>query len=66
MKSFGDKISIIKEGVVEASNTVDLYKNVNNRIEDIREFLKNNGFEILSENANDELKAEINIHFIKK
>jgi FkbM family methyltransferase len=66
LKSFGNKISIIQEGVVEASNNVDLYKNVNNRIEDIREFLKNNGFQIISENANDYLKAEINIHFIKK
>ena len=65
LKSFGDKISIIKEGVVEASNNVDLYKGVNNRIENIREFLETNGFQIVSENENDYLKAEINIHFVK-
>ena len=51
--------------MVEASNNVDLYKGVNNRIENIREFLETNGFQIVSENENDYLKAEINIHFVK-
>lgn len=66
LKSIGNKISIIQEGVVEASSAVDLYKNVNNRIEDIREFLIVNGFEIVSEAANDNFNAEINIHFKRK
>jgi len=65
LKSFGEKIKIIESGVVETSNNVDLYKGVNNRIEDIRNFLINNNFEIIDEAANDYLAAEINIHFKK-
>jgi FkbM family methyltransferase len=66
LKSIGNKISIIKEGVVEASNNVDLYKGVDNRIENIRKFLFENDFEILEESHNDYLSAEINIHFKRK
>jgi FkbM family methyltransferase len=66
LKSFGNKISIIKEGVVEASNNVDLYKGVDNRIENIRKFLFGNNFEILEESQNDYLSAEINIYFKRK
>lgn len=65
LKSLKDKISIVKEGVVEASENVDLYKNVNNRIEQIRKFLIENGFEIVNESENDYLRAEVNIHFKK-
>jgi len=64
--SLKDKISIVKEGVVEASNNVDLYKDVNNRIEDIKTFLIDNGFEITQEYPNDEFSAEVNIHFKRK
>lgn len=66
LKSLGDKISIVKEGVVEASENVDLYKNVNNRVEEIRKFLLDNGFEIINENENDYLRAEVNIFFKRK
>jgi FkbM family methyltransferase len=66
LKSLGDKISIVKEGVVEASNNVDLYKSVNNRREDILDYLIKNGFEIVEESINDHLSAEVNIRFIKK
>jgi FkbM family methyltransferase len=66
LKSLGDKISIVKEGVIEASNNVDLYKNVNNRKEDILFYLQTNGFEIIEESINDYLSAEVNIRFIKK
>lgn len=65
IKSLGEKISIVESGVLEASSNVDLYKGVNNRIEDIRTFLKDNGFEITQESNNDWLGAEVNIHFKK-
>lgn len=65
LKSLKDKISIVNEGVIEAANNVELYKNTNNRAEDIREYLKLNGFEILSETTNDAVDAEINIYFKK-
>lgn len=63
LKSLKDKINIVEEGVIEASNNVDLYKNVNNRIEDIREYLISNGFIITNEITNDVIDAEINVFF---
>jgi FkbM family methyltransferase len=63
--SLKDKIKIVKEGTVEASNAVDLYKGVNNRIEDVRSFLISNGFQIIEETPNDHLSAEVNIRFIR-
>ena len=66
LKSLGDKISIVVEGNVEASNNVDLYKGIDNKSEDVRQYLIDNGFEIIEESANDYLSAEINIHFKRK
>jgi FkbM family methyltransferase len=63
LKSLGNKIGIIKEGVVEVAMEVDLYKNVNNRIEDVTEFLISNGFQIIKIEQNDPYDAEINLHF---
>lgn len=63
LKSLKDKINIVEEGVIEASNNVDLYKNVNNRIEDIRDYLITNGFIITNEITNDVIDAEINVFF---
>jgi FkbM family methyltransferase len=65
LKSLKDKISIVKEGVIEASNNVELYKNTNNKASDIRDYLKLNGFEILEETLNDSVGAEINIRYKK-
>ena len=65
LKSLKNKISFVNEGVIEASNAVELYKNTNNKAEDIREYLKSNGFEIVKETANDDVDAEINIHYKK-
>jgi FkbM family methyltransferase len=63
--SLKDKISIVKEGVVEASDKVDLYSGATNRIEYIRYFLISNGFKIIKETPNDVVGAEVNIRFIK-
>jgi hypothetical protein len=60
-----DKISIVKEGVIEASKNVELYKNTNNKVDSIKEYLKLNGFEIIDETINDVVEAEVNIHFKK-
>jgi len=65
LKSLKDKISIVKEGVIEASNNVELYKNTNNKISDIREYLILNGFEIVKETINDAVVAEVNIYYKK-
>ena len=63
LKSLEDKISIVNAGVVEASNKVNLYKDVNNNIQEIRNYLQNNGFEIIREERNDVVDAEVNIFF---
>lgn len=63
--SLRDKISIVKEGTVEVAYKVDLYSNTNNKIDDVRKFLIDNGFKIVSEVANDVVGAEVNIRFIK-
>ena len=62
----GDKISIIKEGVIEAAVKPDiLYKNQNDYLECI-EFLKMNNFEIIAVHGNDPDINEVNIHFKNK
>lgn len=66
LKSLKDKIKIVKSGMIEGSNNVDLYKGVDNRVEHIREYLIDNGFNIVGEFANDYLNAEVNIHFEKQ
>lgn len=65
LKSLKDKISIVKEGVIEASKNVELYKNTNNKVDSIKEYLKLNGFEIIDETINDAVEAEVNIYFKK-
>jgi FkbM family methyltransferase len=65
LKSLKDKISIVNEGVIEASKNVELYKNTNNKVDIIKEYLKSNGFEIINETINDAVEAEVNIYFKK-
>ena len=47
LKSLGNKIDLIKKGRCEGFNTKTLYKNVDNSIHSILEFLELNGFEII-------------------
>ncbi len=62
----GEKISIIKEGTIEAAAKQDiLYKNQNTVMECI-EFLKMNNFEVVSVISNDPEFNEANIHFKNK
>ena len=46
LKSFGDKINIIKKGRCEASHKVTLYEGVDNSAKSIINFLKANSFNI--------------------
>ena len=46
LKSLGDKVGIVKEGKCEAANKVSLYKDVDNSVYSIIEWLNNNGFKI--------------------
>jgi FkbM family methyltransferase len=46
LQSLGDKVGIVKFGRCEASNTVELYKGVDNNVYTIMDWLKANGFYI--------------------
>lgn len=62
LKSLEDKIGIVWEGRIEVADEVDLYKDVNNRLEDAREFLKNNDFETFIHSHG----KEADIHFLNR
>lgn len=66
LKSFGDIISIIQQGVVEACNQNPLYKKMNNGIATICKFLEGQGFQIDQISDNDPLDNEKNIHFSRR
>ncbi len=46
LKSLGDKVRIVKAGKCEAANKVALYKDVDNSVYSIIEWLNSNGFKI--------------------
>ena len=46
LKSLGDKVGIVKAGKCEAANKVALYKDVDNSVYSIIEWLNSNGFRI--------------------
>lgn len=63
LKGLGSYINIVKEGVVEAANKVDiLYKNQNTKEETIQ-FLEEAGFTITNIEFNDPQQNELNIYF---
>lgn len=66
LKSFGEYIEIVESGVVEAANQNPLYKNVDNSINSITNFLEKNNFVIVNMTENDPYRNEINIEFKKK
>lgn len=64
LKGLGDKISIVKEGVIEVANRNPLYKGIPGKDECIK-FLEENGFRIAEIRSNDMFCNEENIRFIK-
>ncbi len=70
LKSFGDKLSLIKRGKIEVSFGEELYKNVTNDLYSVVDFLKNNGFEISNwRDINDKLNKRYhdgNVEFFNK
>ena len=65
LNSFGDKLSILKHGVVEANNSVRLY-DVDNTTKSILKFLSNNDFKILNITNVDKMGFDVNIEFKKQ
>lgn len=65
LKSLGNEIHRVKEGVMEVPNTVFLYKNIPSKQECI-EFLNSAGFEIIAIENNGPIGEEQNIHFKRR
>lgn len=66
LKSFGEYINILEGGIVEAANQNPLYKNVDNTVSSVTEFLEKNNFIITGTHSNDIHYNEINIEFKRK
>lgn len=61
LRSAGDRIHDIKEGKCEGAYTVDLYKETNNKVEDIVAWLEERGFECTV--IPDNVGKEADVHF---
>ena len=62
LESFGDKINLLKSGVVEAANNVSLY-NIDNSTQSIVKFLEKNNFKILNPHDIGSAGQEVDIYF---
>lgn len=65
LKGLGDKIKIVKEGVMEAASKPDILYNNQNTLDECVDFLKSNNFKIDSISSNDQFGNEVNIYFSK-
>jgi len=63
LKSLGKYINIVKSGSVEVFKQNPLYVNIDNHIDNVFEFLENNGFKIKDIISNDRHNNEYNIIF---
>lgn len=61
LKSFKEKLKLVKAGKCEAAYTVDLYKNVDNSYITIEKFLQENGFK--THIIPDIVNKECDVHF---
>lgn len=66
LKSFGDYISVLQAGVVEAANQNPLYKSVDNSVTSVTKFLEENNFIVTGVHSNDIQQNEVNIEFRRK
>jgi FkbM family methyltransferase len=67
LKGMGKYVSFIQEGVVEcARNERSKLYAENHTVNEMKEFLQANGFEITSSAANDPWSNEVNLYFKKK
>jgi FkbM family methyltransferase len=67
MESLGEKINIVRGGVIEAASGAEksLYKGQNTSEETVK-YINDNGFTVTNIEQNDPLKCEVNISFISK
>lgn len=67
LKGMGDYIQLIQQGMVECARdeSVKLYKE-NHTLEEMKDFLNENGFEVFATTPNDGFLNEFNVEFRKK
>jgi len=63
LKSLGSYIDIVKEGKVEVSYNVPLYKGVDNTYDSVSKWLTEKGFTYTEEYDHPEFKTEANLYF---
>lgn len=66
LKSFGGYIGFLNSGKVECVKQNSLYKNVNNDLNTVVDFLKSNGFNIDKVESNDFFDNEVNVLFSRR
>lgn len=66
LKGLGDKIKIVKRGVMEAASKKDILYENQNTVEECIQFLEKNNFLIEKVESNDQFDNEMNIFFRKK
>jgi FkbM family methyltransferase len=66
LEGLGEKLSIVKAGVMEAAGKDNILYNDQNSESSSIEFLESKGFEIIEVNSNDAHRNEVNIHFKRK
>lgn len=63
LKSFGEYIGFLNSGKVECVKQNSLYKDVDNNLNSVINFLKDKGFEINEVESNDDFDNEVNVIF---
>lgn len=63
LKSFGEYIGFLNSGKVECVKKNSLYKDVDNDLDKVIDFLKNQGFKIDEVQSNDSFDNEVNVLF---
>lgn len=66
LKGLGEKLSIVRAGVMEAAGKDHILYNEQNSEESSIKFLEENGFVVTGVHSNDDHRNEVNIHFEKK
>lgn len=63
LKSFGGYIGFLNSGKIECVKQNSLYKDVDNDLDSVVDFLKSNGFQINEVQSNDSFDNEVNVIF---
>lgn len=63
IRGLGDYVNIVKQGVIEVTKDLPLYKNTDNTLAIAEKLLPSMGFTITGVRANDRMNSEVNVYF---